>query len=89
MCTHSVFRISYAKNGTANKGAMYEALRKSRLKEMYIVRYADDFRIFCRKRGDANRLFIAVKQWLKDRLSLEISEENPKLLISKSTTLNF
>jgi len=80
MCTHNAFRVCYAKNGTANKGAMYEALRKSRLKEMYIVRYADDFKIFCRKRSDADKVFIAVKQWLKDRLSLEISEEKSKVV---------
>ncbi len=47
---------------------------------MYIVRYADDFKIFCRKRSDADKVFIAVKQWLKDRLSLEISEEKSKVV---------
>ena len=80
-------RVNYS--GTPNVGHIYRALRTSGLKEIFIVRYADDFKIFCRKRSDADKVFIAVKQWLKDRLSLEISEENPKLLISKSTTLNF
>lgn len=47
---------------------------------MYIVRYADDFKIFCRKRSDADRVFIAVKQWLYDRLKLEISEEKSKVV---------
>ncbi len=50
------------------------------MKEMYIVRYADDFKIFCRKRSDADKVFIAVKQWLKDRLSLEISGEKSKVV---------
>lgn len=36
--------------------------------------------IFCRKRSDADKVFIAVKQWLKDRLSLEISEEKSKVV---------
>ena len=80
MNTHSEYQMSYAKNGTANKGNVYRVLRNSRLKEMYIVRYADDFKIFCRKRSDANRVFIAVRQWLKDRLSLEISEEKSKVV---------
>lgn len=80
MPTHRKYKLSYAPNGTANKGGIYSALRKSRLKEMYIVRYADDFKIFCRKRSDADKVFIAVKQWLKDRLSLEISEEKSKVV---------
>ncbi len=79
MPTHNEYKMIYAANGTANKGVVYRTLRKSRLKEMYIVRYADDFKIFCRKRSDADRVFIAVKQWLKDRLSLEISEEKSKV----------
>ena len=56
------------------------ALRKTQLKEMYIVRYADDFKIFCRKRSDADKVFIAVKQWLQDRLKLQISEEKSKVI---------
>ena len=80
MPTHNKYKIIYASNGTVNKGIVYRALRKSRLKEMYIVRYADDFKIFCRKRSDADKVFIAVKQWLKDRLSLEISGEKSKVV---------
>ena len=80
MPTRNKYKIIYASNGTVNKGIVYRALRKSRLKEMYIVRYADDFKIFCRKRSDADKVFVAVKQWLKDRLSLEISEEKSKVI---------
>jgi len=37
-------------NGVIDKSQKYEMLRKgSALKECYIVRYADDFKIFCRK----------------------------------------
>lgn len=64
-------------------------LRSSNLKEMYIVRYADDFKIFCRKRSDADKVFIAVKKWLKDRLKLEISEEKSKVVNLKSVILTF
>ncbi len=63
------------KNGTLNRGNAYKVLKKSRLKEMYIVRYADDFKIFCRNYKDAQRTYIAVHKWLKDRLHLDISEE--------------
>lgn len=55
MTTHKEYKLPCASNGTENKGNIYSALRKSRLKEMYIVRYADDFKIFCRKRSDADK----------------------------------
>jgi len=58
----------------------YTALRRTKLKECYIVRYADDFKIFCRKRSDAVKLFSATKQWLWERLGLEISPEKSKIV---------
>lgn len=57
----------------------YQALRKSNLKEVFIIRYADDLKIMCRTKRDAKRIFIAVKQWLKERLHLDISEEKSKI----------
>lgn len=56
----------------------------TKLKECHIVRYADDFKIFCRTREDANKLFIATKQWLKERLDLDISEEKSKIVNLKN-----
>lgn len=53
--------------------------RTSKLKEMYIVRYADDFKIFCRYRSTAEKTYIAVKQWLLERLRLETSDEKSKI----------
>ena len=77
-------------NGTKNRGHTYRALRNtSKLKEMYIVRYADDFKIFCRKRSEANKIFIAVKHWLKDRLKLEVSEEKSKVVNLKKNYSEF
>lgn len=64
-----------------NNGDKACALKGTNLKEMYIVRYADDFKIFCRTYGDAQKTYIAIKNWLKDRLKLEINE-------SKSTITN-
>lgn len=71
-------QISY--NGTENMGHTYRALRTTNLKEMYIIRYADDFKIFCRKRSDAQKVFIATEQWLWDRLKLQISREKSKIV---------
>ena len=46
-------------NGTPDKSRQVYHLRKTKLKECYIVRYADDFKIFCRKRADAVKIFEA------------------------------
>ena len=89
MPTQKNYRTGVNSNGSLNKNKVFEALRKSELKEMYIVRYADDFKIFCRKRSDADKMFIAVKQWLKDRLRLEISEEKSKVVNLKKRYSEF
>lgn len=67
-------------NGTPDKTNTIRALSKSKLKVCYIVRYADDFKIFCKTRKDANKLFEATKLWLKDRLGLEVSDEKSKVV---------
>jgi len=58
----------------------HRALRNTNLKEIYIVRYADDFKLFCRNHTDAVKIFEATKQWLKERLKLEISPEKSKIV---------
>ena len=73
----------------SKKENQYTAMKKSRLKEIFIVRYADDFKIFCRKKDDANKIFEAVKQWLKERLSLEISEEKSQVIDIRKTHSDF
>lgn len=79
---HNYDRI---RNGKIERSNKYTSLRrKSKLKEMYIVRYADDFKIFCRDIKTANKIFHATKQWLKERLQLEISEEKSKVVNLKT-----
>ncbi len=66
------------KNGNVviDRSQKWSMLReKSKLKEIYIVRYADDFKIFCRDYSTAKKTYTAVVNWLKERLSLEISAE--------------
>ncbi len=66
--------------GTKNKGHGYEAMRKTKLKEMYTVRYADDFRIFCRTKTAAEKTKIAITQWLTERLKLEVSPDKTRVV---------
>ncbi|SLL32530.1 Retron-type reverse transcriptase [Mycobacteroides abscessus subsp. abscessus] len=69
------------RKGSIEKGYKYRKLRnKTKLKECYIVRYADDFKIFCSNPNHAKRLYLAVKKWLKDRLELDISEEKSQIV---------
>lgn len=76
-------------NGTKDQSKKYRELRKTKLKECYIVRYADDFKIFCRKHSDAVKLFAAVKAWLKERLNLDISPEKSKIVNLKHDYSDF
>jgi group II intron reverse transcriptase/maturase len=68
------------KNGSSDRTNAYAAMKKTKLKEMYIVRYADDFRIFCRTKSQAEKVRIAVMDWLSQRLHLEISPEKTKVV---------
>ena len=89
MPTHRKYYTGINSNGSLNKSGIFKVLRESELKEMYIVRYADDFKIFCRKRSDADKIFIAVRKWLKERLKLEISEEKSKVVNLKKRYSEF
>lgn len=68
------------KDGSLKYSNTYRALKTTNLKEVYIVRYADDFKLFCRNHQDAVKLFEASKQWLKNRLHLEVSKEKSKIV---------
>ena len=85
--THTDYKISCGEK--LNRGNVYRVLKTSGLKEMFIVRYADDFKIFCRKKSDADKVFLAVKLWLKDRLKLEISEEKSRVVNLKKQYSEF
>lgn len=56
------------------------ALRRTKLKPCFIVRYADDFKIFTNNYNNAQKLFHATKNWLRERLELDISEEKSKVV---------
>ncbi|MGH4137117.1 group II intron reverse transcriptase/maturase [Clostridium sp.] len=57
----------------------YRTLKKTKMKEMFLVRYADDFKIFCRDYKTAVKAYNAVKTWLKERLDLDISPTKSKI----------
>lgn len=84
------YKGKISKNGTVDKAVKYSSLRnKTSLKECFIVRYADDFKIFCRNYRDANKIFIATEMWLKERLNLDISPEKSKIVNLKNNYSEF
>ncbi|MCF0231176.1 MAG: group II intron reverse transcriptase/maturase, partial [Enterococcus sp.] len=80
-------RKNYSKMRTLKSGKSYfdnsnkyRAMKEStKLKRMFIVRYADDFKIFCSNYEDAQKTYIATKQWLSERLHLDVSPEKSKV----------
>ena len=63
-----------------DKSKGYQKMRETNLKEMFIVRYADDFRILCRNREDAEKTMEAVTKWITERLKLEVSPEKTRIV---------
>ena len=61
---------------TVDRTQKWNKLRaKTDLKEMYIVRYADDFKLFCRDYATAKKIMYATKLWLAENLHLQTSDE--------------
>ncbi|MFH4113607.1 reverse transcriptase domain-containing protein, partial [Acinetobacter baumannii] len=61
----------------------------TKLKEIYIIRYADDFKILCRTRNQAIKTKIAVEKFLKERLQLDCSEDKSKVVNLKKNWSDF
>ncbi|WP_366204470.1 group II intron reverse transcriptase/maturase [Bacillus safensis] len=81
-------RTKYSDRGGKDNSTRYKAQRdRSRLKEFYFVRYADDFKIVCRDLNTAKIMYRATQSWLKERLGLEISPEKSRITnLRKSPT---
>lgn len=61
----------------------------TKLKEIWIVRYADDFKILCKDYKTAQKIYKAVEMWLQDRLKLEISPEKSKITNLRKNNTEF
>ena len=85
------YDLTRMKNGHEyiDKSGMYRALRTQKLKEVFIVRYADDFKIFCRNYKDAKSIYEASKKWLSERLELEVNESKSGITNLKRNSAEF
>jgi len=58
----------------------HRAQGTTNLKKGFLIRYADDFKILCKDSETAWKWFYAVKDYLKNRLKLDISNEKSKVI---------
>lgn len=89
MPTEFPYKETVNPNGSVSKSHKFSALRRTKLKEVTCVRYADDFKIFTNSYQSAVKLFYATKSWLHERLSLEISPEKSKVINLKEQYSEF
>ncbi|PFP17628.1 group II intron reverse transcriptase/maturase, partial [Bacillus sp. AFS073361] len=73
----------------STNGSKYQHLKKTELKECFIVRYADDFKVICRTRSHAIKMNYALKDFLRKRLYLETSEDKSKVINLKKNSSEF
>lgn len=72
-----------------DKSSGYIIMRRTKLKEMHIIRYADDFRIFCKTKEDAVKTKEAVTKWIEERLKLEVSPEKTRIVNTRKRWSEF
>src|SRR5699024_1148570 len=68
-----------SKNYKSKVGERY-AKKRTNLKEGYLVRYADEFKVLCRDGKTAQKWYHAVRLYLKERLQLDISPEKSQIV---------
>lgn len=83
------FTVKKYANTTENKGHVYRCLRVKKLKEMFIVRYGEEFRIFCRTKTDAIKTKEAVGRWIQKRLKLNLNSTKTKIVNIKRKDFTF
>ena len=76
-------------NMKGSKGWLSYARKYTNLKDGYVVRYADDFKIMCSTYGEAQRFYRSTVDFLNKRLKLEISPEKSKVVNLKKNSSDF
>ncbi|MCC0672205.1 group II intron reverse transcriptase/maturase [Clostridioides difficile] len=87
--TKKEYKCAVHSSGVVNKAHKFSAIRKTKLKEVFFVRYADDFKIFCKNYNDAIKMYHATEDFLNTRLKLEISPEKSKVTNLKQEKSEF
>lgn len=82
---------TFKPGGAARGGASWfgYARKYTGLKDGFIVRYADDFKIMCNSYTDAQKFYYATVDFLNRRLKLEVSPEKSKVVNLKKNSSDF
>lgn len=80
---------TYKPKNAKTKGFLQYARKYTNLKDGYIIRYCDDFKIMCRTYEDAKRFYHGTIDFLYDRLGLEINKEKSKVVNLKKNSSTF
>lgn len=76
-------------NARGGKGWFGYAHKYTNLKDGFIIRYADDFKIMCKSYQEAQRYYYATVNFLNKRLKLEISPEKSKVVNLRKNSSDF
>ncbi|MEK5389567.1 group II intron reverse transcriptase/maturase [Margalitia sp. FSL K6-0131] len=80
---------TYKPKNATTIGFRQYARKYTNLKDGYIIRYADDFKIMCRTYKDAKRYYHATVDFLKKRLGLEVNADKSKVVNLKKNSSTF
>lgn len=72
-----------------NSSFRVKAGQNSNMKEGFLVRYADDFKVMCKSYAEAQRYYHAIVDFLNSRLGLQISPEKSKVTNLKRNSTDF
>ena len=101
MLKAEVFKVGVPEKGTPQGGILSPLLanlvlnefdwwlESKALKGVRFVRYADDVKILCPTYSIARNMLDKTTKWLKERLSLEVSEEKTKIINLKRNYSHF
>lgn len=87
--TKHKYATKVSANGTVINSSKMRALKSTKLKPMFLTRYADDFVIFTNSYSSAVKIKIATSQWIENNLKLKVNNEKSKVINLKKSNLNF
>lgn len=67
----------------------YDALKRKNFKQIFLVRYADDWVVFTNTKANAEKVKYRIQSFLKDRLCLDLSTEKTKITNMRKQPIRF
>lgn len=83
------YALGINKSGSLIKSAGYNVMKRTKMKQMFFVRYNEDFRVFCSTFEEAKRTKLAIEMWIQERLKIDVSNHNNKIINTKKNRMEF